>query len=61
MKSVYRLSLAIADFMMDVIRIPTYVETMYKDFVQNPAFSKWQHVTGFMIIMIALGQCNRYQ
>ena len=49
-KSIYRLSLAIADFVMGLIVVPTNIGTTYKYFGQTPPFTELQNVTGFVII-----------
>ena len=48
-QSIYRLSLAIADFIMGLIVTPTNVGTMYKHLSQNPQFNNLLNVTGFAI------------
>ena len=48
--SIYRLSLAIADFIMGIIVIPTSVGKMYQHLFQSLSFSEFQNVTDFRIV-----------
>ena len=48
-KSIYRMSLAIADLLMGLIVIPTNIGTMYQHLGQTPSFTEMQNVTGFAI------------
>ena len=48
-KSIYRLSLAIADFIMGLIVMPTNIRMMYKYFGQTSPFAESQNVTSFVI------------
>ena len=48
-KSIYRMSLAIADLLMGLIVIPTNIGTMYQHLGQTPPFTELQNVTGFAI------------
>ena len=48
-QSVYRLSLAVADFIMGVFVIPMYIGREYKHFAQNLSFTELRNVTGYVI------------
>ena len=48
-QSIYRFSLAIADFIMGLIVLPINIGVMYQHFGQKIAFSELQNVTGFTI------------
>ena len=48
-QSIYRLSLAIADFIMGIAVVPISIGTRYKHLVQNPPFTQPRKVTGYVI------------
>ena len=46
-QSIYRLSLAVADFIMGVVVIPIYLWSAYNRLVQSPLFSELTNITGY--------------
>ena len=48
-QSIYRLSLAVADFIMGVFVIPMYIGRECKHFAQNLSFTELRNVTGYVI------------
>ena len=48
-QSIYRLSLAVADFIMGVFVIPMYIGIEYKHFERSLSFTELRNVTGYMI------------
>ena len=48
-QSIYRLSLAVADFIMGVFVIPMYVGREYKHFERSSSFTELRNVTGYVI------------
>ena len=46
-QSIYRLSLAVADFIMGVVVIPIYLWSAYNQLVQSPQFSELTNITGY--------------
>ena len=48
-KSIYRLSLAVADFIMGVFVIPMTVGMKYRNLIQSPTFIEWRNVTSHVI------------
>ena len=49
-KSIYRLSLAVADFIMGVFVIPMTIGMKYRNLIQNPTFPEWKNVTSHVIV-----------
>ena len=48
-QSIYRLSLAVADFIMGVVVIPIKMRSTYNQLVQSPEFTQLTNITGYMI------------
>ena len=48
-QSIYRLSLAVADFIMGVFVIPMYIRIEYKHFAQSSSFTELRNVTDYAI------------
>ena len=48
-QSIYRLSLAVADFFMGVFVIPMYIGIEYKHFARSSSFTELRNVTGYVI------------
>ena len=49
-KNIYRLSLAVADFIMGVFVIPISVGTMYQNLMQSPTFTELKNVTSYGLV-----------
>ena len=48
-QSIYRLSLAVADFIMGVFVIPMYIGIEYEHFSRSSSFTELRNVTGYVI------------